>query len=150
MKITELLIAEHMLLCAVFDQIERALPDLETVGEARLLGRLVESLLRGHGSREEDLAYRALDHVLYEKGHLDRLYSDHHEIDARLKQAQQAETVGEARGLLQLALAASRAHFRDEEHVILPLIEENLQSDSIGKLGELWMKHHGDLGIQTT
>jgi hemerythrin-like domain-containing protein len=145
MKITELLIAEHAVFCAVFDQIERSLPDLKTLGEAKLMGRLVESLLRGHGETEQELAYTALDHVLRENGKLDQLYSDHHEIDARLKHVQAARKLREARGLLQAALAASRAHFHYEEQVLLPLIEQVLQSETLMKLGELWAQQRAGL-----
>ena len=140
MKITELLIAEHTLFCSVFDHIELTLPDLKTLGEARLMGRLVETLLRAHAKTEEELAYTALDHVLHEKGQLDRLHLDHHEIDAHLKQVQNAKKVGEARHLLQEALAATRAHFHHEERTVFPLIEKVLQGETLVKLGEVWMQ----------
>jgi len=128
---------------SVFDWIEQALPRLNTLEEAKMLGGLVEALLRDHGDVETNLAFVALDHALYHhKGHLDRLHEDHDEIDDRLKQVQVATDLADARRLLKAALLASRQHFRREERTIFPLIEKVFQKETLAKLGEAQLRQH--------
>ena len=138
MKITDALTTEQVVFTSVFEHIERALPDLKTVHEARLLARLVESLLRKHSDVETNLAYVALDHVLDRQSELDRLHQDHEEIDGRLKRVRSAATCLEARQLLLAALRASREHFHREEQTVFPLIEKVLRGDTLTGLGQAW------------
>ena len=86
MKITDVLVAEHVAFGRLFDHMERALTGCGTVAEVRMLAGLVEGLLQHHGATEEHLVYSVLDHVLEERGELDRLHQDHREIDMQLQQ----------------------------------------------------------------
>lgn len=139
-RITEALLAEHAVFGVVFGQIERSLPGLKTVKQVSGMARLVERMLRHHGEAEQDLAYVALDHVLADKGAIDRLYTDHKEQDARLRAVRKARTVAAARRLLRASLAGSRAHFQYEEEHIFPLIERTLQRETLIRLGDAWME----------
>jgi hemerythrin-like domain-containing protein len=145
MKITELLTAEHTIYLGVFDQIERVLPSLTTLSEVRTMASIVEGMLEGHAARESNLAYLALDHVLAEKGHLDRMHQDHHEIDGRLKQVHAANTSAEARRLLKAALEVSREHFYLEERAVFPMLEKLLQPETLTELGRTWITRSPDL-----
>lgn len=140
MKITEALIAEHTIFLGVFDQIERVLPSLTTPAEIQTMANIVEGMLRGHGEKETEFAYLALDHALAEKGRLERLHQDHHEIDARLRKVHTARTCAEARRLLQAALLASREHFQGEEKIFFPLLEKALQPETLRELGRPWIE----------
>ena len=139
MKITEILVAEHRIFLSVFDQIERALSGVTTLTEARILARLVEGMLESHAGTETELAYLALDHVLQDKGQLDRLHEEHHEIDTSLHLVHLAGDVARARLMLQTALGASRRHFAFEEQSVFPLIESALQSETLAGLAATWM-----------
>jgi len=141
-SITETLVADHAVFIGVFDWIKRTLPRLTTLEEAKMLAGLVEALLRDHGDVETDLAFIALDHALYDKGRLHRLHEDHEEIDDRLKRVQAATNLSDARRLLRLALLASRQHFRREERIIFPLIEKELQEETLTKLGGVRMRQY--------
>jgi hemerythrin-like domain-containing protein len=145
MKITELLTAEHTIYLGVFDQIERVLPSLTTLSEVRTMASIVEGMLEGHAARESNLAYLALDHVLAEKGHLDRMHQDHHEIDGRLKKVHAANTSAEARRLLKAALEVSREHFYLEERAVFPMLEKLLQPETLTELGRTWITRSPDL-----
>jgi hemerythrin-like domain-containing protein len=134
MTITETLIAEHRVFTEVFDQIESFLPKLTTLAEVKLLARLAEGMLQGHADTENNLAYAALDHVLKDKGHLDRLHQDHQEIDENLRRVQTARDFDKARRLLKSAIIASRKHFQREEQSIFPLIERVLRQDTLAEL----------------
>ena len=140
MKITEILVAEHRIFLSVFDQIERALSGVTTLTEARKLARLVEGMLESHAGTETELAYLALDHVLQDKGQLDRLHEEHHEIDTSLHLVHLAGDVARARLMLQTALGASRRHFVFEEQSVFPLIESALQSETLAGLAATWMQ----------
>jgi hemerythrin-like domain-containing protein len=142
MNITEVLITEHAVFLTVFDQIERALPKLKRLEEAKMLAGLVEALLQDHGDAETNLAFVALDHALDQKGQLDRLHEDHDEIDDHLKQVKTAATLPDAQRLLKVALTASRQHFHREELTVFPLIEKVLQKETLMELGKVWMQQH--------
>ncbi len=140
--ITTTLVTEHAIYCAVFDEIERLVPGLESTREVRLLSTMVERLLGKHAETETNLAYAALDHVLAEKGKLDRLHQDHKEIDRNFKRVHDVSSVAEAQLLLKKALAASREHFRYEERVVFPLLERVLPGETLNDLGEASLRKY--------
>ena len=148
MKITEALIAEHVIFLTVFDQIEKALPSLSTPAEIRTMAQVVEGLLEDHSKTETDLAYRALDHVLAHKGPLDRLYQDHHEIDGRLQKIYSSNTCSEGRRLLKTALGVAREHFRTEEKHVFPLMERTLEPETLMELGQIWLERSAEVGTK--
>ena len=140
--ITEALILEHAVFCDVFNQIERVLAGAQSAAEVKLLASVVEGLLSGHGETETNLAYSALDHVLADRGPLQRMHQDHHEIDDHFKRIHLTTDVAEAQRLFKKALAATRDHFRREERHVFPLLEKTLHPDSLGTLGRKWMESH--------
>ena len=81
--ITRALALEHAIYGEVFDQIERILTRTASLAEVKLMATLVEGLLKGHAETETNLAYVALDHTLADRGTVDLLHQDHHEIDAQ-------------------------------------------------------------------
>ena len=145
MRITEVLTTEHAIFRVMFDYTDRVLPDLKTITEIKLLAQLAEQMLHGHGESEQNLAYAALDHMLKDKGHLGRLYTEHREMDARFEQVHRSDDLEEARSLLKSAIIMSREHFLYEEQVLFPLIERVLQDESLEKLGVAWKQRHAAL-----
>jgi hemerythrin-like domain-containing protein len=145
MKITELLTAEHTIYLGVFDQIEKSLPSLTSPAEVRTIASIIEGLLGSHAQRESHLAYLALDHVLAQKGDLDRMHQDHQEIDARLKKVHTAQTCAEARRLLKAAILSSREHFRLEEKSVFPMLEQTLQRETLIELGKAWSDRNAEV-----
>jgi hypothetical protein len=110
--------------CELFDEIDHLLPDVRTVAEVRLLGRLVEAVLTQHANVEQNLAYAALDHASAEKGKFKQMYQDHEEIDECLHHARLATEFVEAVRFLRAGLASSQEHFRREEETVFPLFEK--------------------------
>jgi len=138
--ITKTLIMEHAVFRKVFEQVERLLACTQSPLEVQLLASLVEGLLQGHGETETNLAYSALDHALADKGSLDRLYEDHHEIDDHFKRIHRATDVAEAQRLLEKALAATREHFRREEKSVFPMLDQTLQPHTLRTLAQKWTR----------
>jgi hemerythrin-like domain-containing protein len=134
------MVVEHRLFLALFDQIERRLPALETLAEVKLLAALVEELLRSHGEQEENLSYAALDHALAERGQIDCLYQEHDEIDGRLQRIKAVQHLPEARQLLAAVIKTARKHFQREERVVFPLIEQVLPQHALARLGGAWVQ----------
>ncbi len=140
MKITDILLAEHIVFHNVFDHIERVLPTLKTAGEVRALAALLESLLHNHSHTEDDLVLAPLEHCLEQMGQRDSFEYEHHEIDANLLRVRSAKQVAEARRLLLHAVTYSRKHFDREERIVFPLAEKVLKRETLSHLGKAWMK----------
>jgi hemerythrin-like domain-containing protein len=138
--ITQALVMEHAVYREVFDQIEQLLAGTQSAAEVKLLASVVEGLLDDHGETETNLAYSALDHALADRGALDRLHQDHHEIDVRFERLHQVTDAAEARRLLKKALAVTRDHFQREEETVFPVLERTLQPDTLARLGRQWME----------
>jgi len=140
MKITEALLAEHMVFHNVFDHIERVLPNLKTLAEVKALAGLLEGLLHPHSKTEEDLVFAPLDHCLEQIGQRDTFEDEHQEIDASLLKVKAARRLSEARRLLLTAVTASRKHFDREERIVFPLAEKVMKRETLTELGKTWMK----------
>jgi hemerythrin-like domain-containing protein len=140
MKITQALLAEHVVFHNIFDHIEKVLPNLKTLGEVKLLAELMESLLLSHGKTEEDLVFAPLDHCLEQIGQRDTFELEHREIDASLLKVKAAKRLPEARRLLTVAVLASRKHFDHEERIAFPLAEKVMKRETLTELGKAWMK----------
>ena len=79
MKITEAIAMEHVILSSVFDEVERALPRLESAAEVARMASILERLLEIHEAGEVTFAFLPLDHALYQQGQLDRMHHDRRE-----------------------------------------------------------------------
>jgi len=140
MKITQILLAEHVVFHNLFDHIEKSAPRQKTHAEIRSLAATLETLLRAHSQTEDELFIGPLEHCLEQIGHRDIFHQEHDEIDATLLAAQKAKTVKTARKFLLSAVAASRKHFDKEERIVFPLAERMLNAKTLSELGAEWMR----------
>jgi hypothetical protein len=140
MRITDALLAEHVVFHNIFDHIERVLPKLKTLAEVKGWAGLMEGLLLAHGKAEEDLIFAPLNHYLEQLGQSDSFEREHREIDSSLLQVKTARRLPEARQLLLRAVTASRTHFDREERIVFPLAEKVMKDETLRALGKTWMK----------
>jgi hemerythrin-like domain-containing protein len=147
MKITDILLAEHIVFHNIFDHIERTLPRLKTLAEIRALAALLEDLLRGHSKAEDELLLAPLEHYLEQIGQRDSFEHEHHEIDANLLRIHQARSVAEARRPMQHALTYSRKHFDHEERIVFPMAEKVLKATTLRELGRTWLQKRDALPV---
>jgi hemerythrin-like domain-containing protein len=140
MKITEVLFAEHLVFHNMFDHIEAVAPKLKTLAEVTALAALLESLLKAHSDTEDELFIGPLEHCFEQLGQRDAFLEEHQEIDASLRNLQQAKQVNKARQLLLAAVAYSRKHFDKEERIVFPLAERVLNSKTLTALGQTWIE----------
>lgn len=142
MKITQALLAEHVVFHSLFDRMEQLLPKLRTVAEIRALATLLESMLEEHSGVEDQLLIEPLEPSFCQLGQDTNFHQEHAEIDGDLARARVARTPAEARRLLQRAIRFSRKHFDKEERVVFPLAEKQLSQRSLELLGKRWQQRH--------
>jgi hemerythrin-like domain-containing protein len=138
MKITEALLAEHLVFQNMFDHIEVAVPKVKSLAEIKTLARLMESMLKGHSDTEDKLFIGPLEHCFEQIGQRESFHQEHVEIDDNLKLVQKATQVKQGRRLLLNAVAYSRRHFDREERVVFPMAERVLKSKTLNDLGQTW------------
>jgi len=140
MKITEILMAEHVVFHNLFDHLERTAPRLKTLAELKALAAALETLLRAHSNTEDELFFAPLEHCLEQLGQSETFHEEHEEIDQSLLDVQKAKQIGVARKQLAQALVACREHFDKEERIVFPLAERKLKGVTLQALGGVWMK----------
>jgi hemerythrin-like domain-containing protein len=140
MKITEALLAEHLVFHSMFDFIEAMAPSLKTLAEVKSLAALMESLLKAHSDTEDELFIGPLEHCFEQIGQRDAFLEEHQEIDVSLKSLQQTKQFKQARQLLLAAVSYSRKHFDKEERIVFPLAERVLKNKTLTALGQTWME----------
>lgn len=140
MKITEALLAEHLVFHNMFDHIEATVPKLKTLAEVKTLAALMESLLKAHSDTEDDLFIGPLEHCFEQIGQRDAFLEEHQEIDDNLKSLRQAKQLKGARQLLLAAVAYSRRHFDKEERIVFPMAERVLNGKTLKALGQTWIE----------
>jgi len=140
MKITEALLAEHLVFHNLFDHIEATAPRLKTLAEVKSLAALMESMLKAHSDTEDELFIGPLEHCFEQIGQRDAFLEEHQEIDVNLKRVQEAKQVRVACQLLVAAVAYSREHFDKEERIVFPMAERVLKGKTLTALGQIWME----------
>jgi hemerythrin-like domain-containing protein len=138
MKITEALLAEHLVFHNLFDHIEVTAPRLKTLAEIKSLAALMESMLKAHSDTEDELFIGPLEHCFEQIGQRDAFLEEHQEIDVNLKRVQGAKRATRACQLLLAAVAYSRKHFDKEERIVFPMAERVLKSKTLTALGQTW------------
>lgn len=140
MKITQILVAEHVVFHNLFDHIEKTAPRLKTLAEIKSLSATLDALMRPHANTEDDLLIGPLEHCLEQIGQSETFHEEHEEIDAQLAQVQKARGPKQARDLLLKAVLRSREHFDKEERIVFPLAEQLLKAKTLTNLGVEWRK----------
>lgn len=139
MKITEVLLAEHLVFHNLFDHIEQAVQQFKTVSEVKAVAALMEHMLKAHSDTEDELFLGPLEHCFEQIGQRDAFLEEHAEIDENLRLVQQAARLKQAQVLLLAAVMHSRQHFDKEERIVFPLAEQVLKDKTLTELGQTWM-----------
>jgi hemerythrin-like domain-containing protein len=138
MKITDALLAEHMVFHNAFDFLERTMPNLKTLSEVKTLSALLESMMKNHSNTEDHLLNDPLEAAFAQMGQADNFHEEHEEIEQELESVQLARGMAEAKRRLLNAVVLSRKHFDKEERIVFPLAEKQLSPKSLLLLGRRW------------
>ena len=139
MKITEALLAEHLVFHHLFDHLERTAPKLKTLAEIKSLASLLAAMLDAHSHTEDELFIGPLEHCFEQIGQRETFHQEHAEIDGNLDRVQSARQSRQARQWLLAAVAVCRKHFDKEERIVFPLAERVLNGKTLVALGQTWM-----------
>ena len=140
MKITDALLAEHLVFHSMFDHIEATAPTLKTLAELKAIAAMLEAMLKVHADTEDALFLGPLEHCFEQIGQRDSFLEEHQEMDASLQLVQKATRAKEAQELLVAAITHSRRHFDREERIVFPLAERVLNERTLTELGDTWME----------
>jgi hemerythrin-like domain-containing protein len=140
MKITEALLAEHLVFHNLFDHIDAVAPRLKTLAEVKAISAALEFLLKTHSDTEDKLFIGPLEHCFEEIGQRDAFLAEHQEMDGNLKRVRTARQVAQARKLLLAAVDYSREHFSKEERFVFPMAERVLHNKTLSALGQSWIE----------
>ncbi|MDA1274219.1 MAG: hemerythrin domain-containing protein [Verrucomicrobia bacterium] len=138
MKITEALLAEHVVFHNLFDYVEDAVPKLKTLAEVKTLARLLGSMLETHSRVEDQLLIEPLEPSFSHMGQAENFHAEHEEIEVDLARLRTTRVLREAKRCLLKAVLASRKHFDKEERIVFPLAERQLSAKSLAVLGKRW------------
>ncbi len=145
MKITQALLAEHVVFHNLFDHVERSVPKLKSLPEVRALAALLEAMLKIHSLTEDELLVEPLEPSLSQLGQDENFHDEHEEIDADLAGVRVARQLKEGKRLLLRAVLLSRRHFDREERIVFPLAERVLSAKNLLLLGKKWEARRKDL-----
>jgi hemerythrin-like domain-containing protein len=140
MKITEALLAEHLVFHNMLDHIETTTPKLKTLPEIKSLATLMESMLKAHSRTEDELFLGPLEHCFEHMGQRDAFLKEHEAMDKSLRRIRRAPRVVEARKALLAAIAETRRHFDQEERIVFPMAGRILKAETLETLGQTWME----------
>ena len=138
MKITQALLAEHVVFHNMFDYLERTAPKLRTLAEVKSIAGLMEAMLHLHSTAEDELLLEPLEPSFEQMGQEENFHAEHEEIDESLRRVRQTRSLAEAKRLLLNAVVYSRKHFDKEERIVFPLAEKHLSPQSQELLGRRW------------
>ena len=147
MKITEALLAEHLVFHNMLDHIETTTPKLKTLAELKSLSALLESMLKAHSRTEDQLFIGPLEHCFEQLGQRDAFMEEHAEMDGHLRRIRQAKRLKAAQGLLLGAVRYSREHFDKEERIVFPMAERILKAETLAALGQTWMQQRMNTSV---
>ncbi|MGD1084166.1 MAG: hemerythrin domain-containing protein [Verrucomicrobiota bacterium] len=134
MTITELLRSEHDAFDVILKEIEAVLPGAATLGELRILARVMAGFLEQHGRKEEELLFPAVDQMQAQRGSLEEMAQEHEELDQQIREVAKSRELRKARQQLGQLIRAVRQHFEHEERHLFPLAEEVLQAENLAAL----------------
>jgi hemerythrin-like domain-containing protein len=147
MKITEALLAEHLVFHNMLDHIETTTPKLKSLVELKSLAAMFESMLKAHSNTEDELFLGPLEHCFDQLGQRDAFMEEHQEMDGHLRRIRKATRLKEARSLLLAAVRHSREHFDKEERIVFPMAERVLKAETLTALGQAWLQQRMDTSV---
>ena len=147
MKITEALLAEHLVFHNMLDHIETTTPKLKTLAELKSLAAMLESMLTAHHHTEDELFIGPLEHCFEQLGQRDAFIEEHEEMNKHLRRIRKSTRLKDAKSLFLGAVRRSREHFDKEERIVFPMAEQLLKAETLAALGQTWMRQRMDTSV---
>ena len=146
MLITDALLGEHGVFYLLFQDIEKALPMLDSVSALQNRVAPLAFSLEAHAHLEDELLFTALEtHLGTQGGPLAVMRMEHDQIMNLLERVQSAEDLAQGRVLASQMIEVSRAHFQKEEQVLFRMARRFLGEEELSVLGAKWAARRGPL-----
>ena len=146
MLITDALLGEHGVFYLLFQDIEQALPTLDSPAALRNRIAPLALSLEAHASLEDELLFTALEpHLGTQGGPLAVMRHEHDQIVSLLERIPSAPDLVQARALAAQMIEVSRGHFRKEEQVLFRMAQKFLDEETLSVLDAKWSARRGPL-----
>ena len=146
MLITDALLGEHGVFYLLFQDIEKALPALDSVAALQNRVAPLAFSLEAHASLEDELLFTALEpHLGTQGGPLAVMRMEHDQIVNLLERIPSVPDLAQGRVLAAQMIEVSRAHFRKEEQVLFRMARQLLGEEQFSALGAKWAQRRGPL-----
>lgn len=140
MKLTDLLMGEHGIFYAMFDEFESTAAE-SSLESLRAQVRLLTASLVSHAHLEDAALFTAVEpHMGSGCGPVSVMRMEHEEIERGLEALPTVASVEETRALLLHVIAVARSHFAKEERILFPMAEELLGEQTLRALSEKWVE----------
>ena len=138
MKLTDALLAEHVVFHSIFASITKEMPQFKTIEEFRTVAKMLLGTLEAHGRAEHDLLLPPIEPFLQEIGHLENFHQEDDAIIDNLRETAESQDLVAAKSHLHRALRLATEHFDKEERLVFPLAEKHISEESLHALGAKW------------
>ena len=139
MLITDALLGEHGIFYLLFQDIEGALPTLESVAALTNRAAPLSFSLEAHARLEDELLFTALEpHLGTQGGPLAVMRMEHDQIVNLLGRIESATDLEQGRALATQMIEVSRSHFQKEEQVLFRMARQFLGEEQLSALGAKW------------
>jgi len=146
MLITDALLGEHGVFQLLFQDLEKALPAIESAAALTNRAAPLSFSLEAHASLEDELLFTALEpHLGAQGGPLVVMRMEHDQIVTLLGRVQSATDLAQGRALAAQMIEVSRSHFQKEEQVLFRMARQLLGEETLSALGAKWAGRRGPL-----
>ena len=146
MLITDALLGEHGVFQLLFQDLEKALPAIESAAALTNRAAPLSFSLEAHASLEDELLFTTLEpHLGAQGGPLVVMRMEHDQIVNLLGRVQSATDLAQGRALAAQMIEVSRAHFQKEEQVLFRMARQLLGEETLSALGAKWAGRRGPL-----
>lgn len=139
MLITDALLGEHGIFYLLFQDLEQALPALDSVSALQNRLAPLAFSLDAHAALEDQLLFTALEpHLGAQGGPLMVMRMEHDQIVELLARIPSAPDLAQGRALAAQMIQTARGHFRKEEQALFRMARQFLGEDELSALGAQW------------
>ena len=143
MRMTDALRGEHGVFYAMFDHLEQSIDQTASLEAIRSQAAQLAAALVPHARLENDVLFSRAEAELGSGGPIAVMRAEHDQIEGILSSVGAAADVVDARRRVRQTMALAREHFRKEEVVLFPLIEERVPASVLAQLGARWAEARG-------
>ena len=144
MFITDALLGEHGIFHLLLQDLEQALPALDSVAALQHRAAPLAFSLDAHAALEDELLFNAIEpHLGAQGGPLAVMRHEHDQIVRLLESIPSAPDLAQGRALAAQMIQVSRGHFQKEEQVLFRMARQVLGEGELAALGAKWSQRRG-------